>query len=465
VPLGGISSGEEQVKKGMEMAQKKFWGEIEGKSWDEVVAVQERKLQKQVNYLLESSKFYQRKLGEAGISFDDIKTITDLRRVPFTEKTELRDSLKEEPPLGLHVAAPLNQIIQIQASSGTTGSPTYIGLTRHDIDVWNEFQARVYYANGFRPGDRCLHAFGMSKGFVGGVPLLQTLEYMGVCDIPIGAESGTERLLTVLADQRPNVITGTPYFIIYLAEQVERVLGVDPKELSIRQISCGGEPGGGIPPIRKKMEELWNADAREMMGGTDMGSTYWGECEDKSGMHLCAQEFIIVEIIHPDTGEVLDIKEGVKGELVYTAIDREASPLLRFRSRDHVEVTGTECSCGRTSFKIRCFGRTDDMLIVKGINVFPSAIKDVVSSFEPRTTGSMKVIVDFPGHATQEPLKISVEHGYSLKQKELPQLKEELEKKLRDTLNFRPRVAIVPPDTHGKPGAKKVPLIERVAPS
>lgn len=444
------------------MSTRPFWHEIEGTERRQVVRVQERKLQTQLEYLWACSPFYQRKLSRAGIGPGQVRTLSDLQEIPFTLKQELRDSIKESPPLGLHLAAPRSQVIQVQASSGTTGTPSYVGVTRRDLWVWSEMGARVFYANGFRPGDFCLHAFSMSKGFVGGVPVLQILQYMGVCDLPIGVDAGTERLLRVLADQRPEAIGATPYFAIYLGEQAQQVLGIPARELSVRKISVGGEPGGGIASVRAKMEEIWGADVREMMGGTDLGCTYWAECEDKSGMHFCAQEFIIPEIIDPESGQALEPREGVTGELVYTAIDREASPLLRFRTGDHVVVTGTGCRCGRTGYKIRCFGRTDDMLIVKGINVFPSAIKDVVTSFEPRTTGLMKIIADFPGHTTQKPLRIKIEHGPGVAPGEVPHLSDELCHKLQSLLVFRPEIEMVPPDTLDKPGVQKVALIERV---
>ena len=444
------------------MSSRSFWHEIEGAPSQQVARTQEEKLQKQMEYLWARSPFYQRKLSQAGIRPGQIKTLSDLHKVPFTLKQELRDSIKDCPPLGLHLAAPRHEVVQVQASSGTTGSPSYVGVTRRDLWVWCEMGARVFYANGFRPGDFCLHAFSMSKGFVGGVPILQILQYMGVCDLPVGVDAGTERLLRVLADQRPEAIGATPYFAIYLGEQAQHVLGVPARELSVRKISVGGEPGGGVPSVRAKMEEIWGADVREMMGGTDLGCTYWGECEDKSGMHFCAQEFIVPEIIDPESGEVLEPRDGTTGELVYTAIDREASALLRFRTGDHVVVTGTDCRCGRTGYKIRCFGRTDDMLIVKGINVFPSAVKDIVTGFEPRTTGLMKIMADFPGHTTQKPLRIKIEYGPGVGPGEVLQLSEDLSHKIQSLLVFRPDLEMVPPDTLEKPGVQKVALIERV---
>jgi len=257
-------------------------------------------------------------------------------------------------------------------------------------------------------------------------------------------------------------VAGTPHFIIYLAERAPEVLKQEAKAFGVRNVAVGGEPGGGIPAVRARAEALWGADVREMCGGTDLGCSYWGECEDKSGMHFCGQEFILFEVIDPERGHPLPVETGVKGELVYTALDREASPVLRFRSGDHVEVLGTSCRCGRTAPKIRCFGRTDDMLIVRGVNVFPSAIKDVMAGFEPRTTGAIKVVADFPGHTTQRPVRVKVEHGRGMAGAELPALKAELERKLHDVLAFRAIVELVPPDTFEKPGVQKVSLIERI---
>lgn len=444
------------------VSERDCWNPIERADRKTVRKVQEEKLAIQMRYLAARSAFYQRKFTAAGVDPSAVRRVDDLRRLPFTTKQELRDSLREHPPLGLHLAADPRAVVQIQSSSGTTGSPSYVAMTRHDIEVWCEMGARVYFANGLRPGDVCLHAFSMSKGFVGGVPVLQILQSMGVADIPVGADAGTERLLRVAFDQRPNALTGTPYFVLYLGEKAKEVLGVEAKTLWVRKISVGGEPGGGIPAIRQRIEELWNADVREMCGGTDLGCTYWAECEEKSGMHEVCPDLILVEIIDPQTGEVQGVHSGLKGELVYTALDREASPLLRFRTGDHVEVTDTDCRCGRTGYKIRCVGRTDDMLIVKGVNVFPSAVQDVVTSFEPRTTGALKVVVDFPGHSTQAPLKVRLEHGPGVTGDGIAKLKEEVEKKLRDVLSFRAEVVLVPPDTFEKPGVQKVSLVDRL---
>lgn len=443
----------------------RFWSAVEGLDPQRARALQDERLREQVAYLHERSDFYRDKLAAAGIGPGDIRGVDDLARVPFTEKHELRESLAAAAPLGRHLAAPLRDVIQVQASSGTTGSPSYVGLTRKDIEVWCELGARACYANGARPGDRALHAFGMGKGFVGGVPIVQILQSMDICELPIGADAGPERLLRVQADQRPNLMAGTPYFVAYLAECAEAVVGRPAHELGAERIMVGGEPGGGIPAVRERIEGLWGATVREMLGGTDLACTYWGECDVADGMHFLSPDLMVAELIDPETADVIAPGEGVTGELVYTALQRAASPVLRFRTADHVVVTGTSCDCGRTGFKIRCVGRTDDMLIVRGINVFPSAIKDLVMEFSPRSTGEMRIRADFEGHTTQRPLRVVAEYVADLTAEQQNGLRADLEARLRGALNVKAVVELVVEDTLERPGVQKVALIERVSPS
>ncbi len=445
------------------MGDPRFFNDIEGLPWPDVLRLKEERLRVQLRYVAERSELYQKKFADAHVDVSRIKRLEDVQELPFTEKSELRRSLESGPILGFHRAASMDQIVQIQASSGTTGSPAYVGLTRRDQYVWQEMGARCLYAHGIRPGDRVMHAFSVSRGFVGGLPMEQIVLHSGATEIPIGADAGADRILRVMKDLRPQALIGTPYFSIYLAEQAPRLVGVDARDLGVRIVSVGGEPGGGIPAVREKIEQAWSARCFELCGGTDCGVAYWAECDARIGMHETAQEFIYVELIDPASGRVLPWKDGTTGELVYTALDRECSPLVRFRTRDHAVVTGTTCSCGRTAPMIRVFGRTDDMLIVKGINVFPSAIQDVVSSFAPRTTGSLRIVADFPGHTTQRPLRIRVEHGEELagSPDAIERLRLEVADRLRGLLNFAPAVEMVAPNTFEKPGIHKVALIVR----
>ena len=448
-----------------EKASAASWDEVEQTPLDKVRALQEARLITQMAYLKECSPFYQRKFARAGVGFDEIKTIEDLQKLPFTVKAEIRESLAAEPPFGLHRAADMRDIIQMQASSGTTGSPSYVALTETDAEMWHEMSARCFFANGIRPGDMVLHAFSLAKGFVGGIPVAQALQYMGAVDVPVGADGGVDRLLRALADTRPRCIVGAPNFVIHLAEKAPEILGMQASELGVERIIVGGEPGGGIPVIRNRIEVLWGAKCCEMLGGTDLGVAYWAECDDQSGMHMVSMDYIITELLDPESGEIIPFEEGARGEMIYTAIGRQASPLVRFRSGDYIEVLGTSCSCGRTGPKIRCTGRTDDMLIVRGANVFPSAINSIIGEMVPDTNGVMRIVADFNGHTTQGALKVIVERGPDRAADKDADLKSQIETRLRNALVFKADVTIVATDTFEKPGAAKVAFVLREFPN
>lgn len=439
------------------------WSPVEVLPRAQAQLVQDERLREQIAHVATNSAFYRDKFARHGVDPGAVRRVEDLPELPFTEKQELRESLAAYPPLGAHLAVDPAEVVQIQASSGTTGSPSYVGLTASDVTTWCELGARALYANGFRPGDWLLHGFGMSKGFVGGLPITQIARYLGMVDIPIGAEAGVERLLRVQADQRPATLIGTPYFLTHLAEQAPAVVGKQADELGVRTISVGGEPGGGLPAVREKLEGLWGASVREMLGGTDIACTYWGECEAQNGMHFLSPDLLVAELIDPTSGEVVAAETGAEGELVYTALQRRASPLLRFRTRDQVVVTGTDCPCGRTGYTVRCVGRTDDMLIVRGINVYPSAIRDLVQAAAPATTGEMRIRPDFEGHSTQRPLPLVVETTLVPEQQD--RLREDLETRIRSALNVKTRVELVPADTLKRPDHVKVALVERVDPA
>lgn len=442
-----------------------FLSPVEALDAAAVRALQTARLQQQMAWLWARSPFYQRKLRAAGLQPGSVRTLEDLQRVPFTTKQELRDSLQAAPPFGEHLAAPMGDVIQMQASSGTTGSPSYVALTRADALVWQESSARSLFACGIRPGDRVLHGFSLSKGFVGGLPIFQALQYLGALDIPIGADGGVERLLAAAFDLRPDAIVGTPNFLLHLAEAAQAQLGRDVRELGVRRLAVGGEPGGGIPALRQRIQDAWGSTLCELMGGTDLGVIYWAECDEQRGMHMTAPDFIVAELIDPDSGDVKPFIEGATGELVYSAIQRQASPVLRFRSGDHVVVTATGCACGRRQPLIRCFGRTDDMLIVRGVNLFPSAVQDLVESMRPMVSGQVRVIADFEGHSTQANLKLLVERA----EPEVPglshaALKQDIEARIRGALSVKAEVLLGPHGCIDKPGAAKVKLVWRALP-
>jgi phenylacetate-CoA ligase len=437
---------------------------VETQPWRDIQALQLTRLQTQLAYLLDHSAFYQSKLAAARVSRGDIRSLADLRRIPFTSKQELRDSLKAAPLLGLHRAAPAHDVVQIQASSGTTGSPAYVGLTRADRDSWSEMTARGLYACGIRAHDTVLHAFSMSKGFVGGVPIYQGVERIGAVDMPIGADGGVDRLLIAARDARPQCIVGTPNFLLYLATVAPELIGMKATELGVRRLVVGGEPGGGIPAIREGLQSHWGAMCCEVMGGTDLGCVYWAEADDQRGMYFVGPDFILAELIHPETAEPVAWTEGATGELVYTSLQRQASPVLRFRSGDHVTVTAMGGPGGRTTPAIRCFGRTDDMLIVRGVNLFPSAVQDVVSAMKPLVGGVMRVLADFEGHTTQGNLKVLVERAAGAPADGDAATAAQVEGRIRNALAVKADVRMVRHGFFDAPGAQKIALTLRKAP-
>jgi phenylacetate-CoA ligase len=268
----------------------------------------------------------------------DLQELGDLRKPPFTVKSELRDSQISFPPLGKHMAADLNRIIRIHSTSGTSGKPAYIGLTAHDIEVWKEAHSRMYWCVGSRLGDRVLFGYGLSM-FVGGIPLIEAHQHIRCTLIAVGPREGTARLLNFSSDLKANSATFTTSFALYLIEQIPQTLGRKPKEMGWKKMTVGGEPGGSVPAIRHRLEEEYQSDVRDSgYGGAEMIAGMWADFEEKQGMHFVAQEYCLPEVIDSETLEAIPWRDGMEGEMVYTAIDRECTPLIRYRTRDRVRV-------------------------------------------------------------------------------------------------------------------------------
>ncbi|WP_102348617.1 phenylacetate--CoA ligase family protein [Bacillus sp. Marseille-P3661] len=409
-----------------------------------ITDLQEEKLRRQITYIYEKSPFYKEKFNQNNINPKDIQTIKDLEKLPFTVKDEIRESQRIQPPLGLHAAAEMEDIIRVHSSSGTTGKPTYVGITRNDYDVWTEILARVLYTHGIRKTSKIVFAMGLS--FFVGSSMKDGIERLGATFIPIGT-GASDRVIQSINDFEADVLFCTPSYATYLAEYVRENYDFEPKDLGIKLMSVGGEPGGGLPEIRNKIEQEWGCKVLEAMGNADMAPVLFSECQEQAGMHFVGGDYVICEIIDPETGKQVPHGDHMQGELVYTAIDRECSPLLRFRTRDLVQVDTTPCKCGRKSMRIRCIGRTDDMLIVRGVNVFPSAIKDVINSFRPRTNGEISILLNQAPPLVHPPLPIKVEYEEELTQEELYVLKKEIETTLRSKLTFTADVQLVPKGT------------------
>ncbi len=359
--------------------------------------------------------------------------LAHIAQLPLTEKDELRATRTRDHPFGTHLCAEPHEIIRIYSTSGTTGDPSYIPLTAGDLDNWVTGSARSYAASGVRPGQRLVSTYNAGP-FVAGAALA-AFDRIGLCHIPVGT-GNTGRLIQAIEQLEPEAIVTTPSYAAYLAENH------DLRASSVERVLVAGEPGGGEPAFRARLEAGWGARVTEAMGIGDIGVSLWGECEEQAGMHLGARGFVHVELIEPETGQALDLEDGATGELVLTHLQHRAAPLLRFRTRDHVQVRTGQCKCGRTSPRVRCIGRTDDMLIVRGVNVFPAAVRELVSAFAPKVSGQILVRPQAAGVKQEPPLPVSVElaRGASAD----VALAEAIRDRLRDVLVVQTHVELVP---------------------
>jgi phenylacetate-CoA ligase len=405
-------------------------------------ALQLDKLRRQVAYLAERSPFYHDKLRGAGVGVGDLATLAGLARFPLTTKQEIRDSQAARPPLGRHACVGLDDVVRLHASTGTTGAPSWVGLTARDVETWTRLTAESFKTQGITRDDVVVHAAGLTL-FVGGLPVQDAMERLGATFVPIGT-GASEKVIQAMQTLGRTVLHSTPSYALYLAEYARRH-GVDPRALGVRKLTVGGEPGGGQPAVRERIESEWGAPVTEGLGNADMAPVIWGECEHQQGMHLTGGEWVYAELIDPETEEPVPWETGVEAELVYTALERECCGLLRFRTRDRLRVLGMDCPCGRPGPRVRCVGRTDDMLIVLGVNVFPGAIRDLVAELHPRTTGAMQVVLASPGPSVEPPLRVEAEHAPD--EADLAALKNELESRIRARLTISADVTLVPPDS------------------
>ncbi|HEX3594261.1 MAG TPA: hypothetical protein VHU80_04140 [Polyangiaceae bacterium] len=392
----------------------------------------------QIGRLFERSPFYAEKLRSAGFtSASDVGGLDRIGTLPFTTKDELRQSQDDMPPLGAHAGIRIAEAARIYSTSGTSGTPCYIPLTREDLGEWREIAKRSYRRSGLKEGERVVTTYNAGP-FVAGAAL-DAFDELGITHIPVGTGS-TERLVTALRLLSPHVLVCTPSYALHIAEwALER--GWSVAKAGLRRVLVAGEPGGGEESFRRTLEAHYQAPVYEIMGIGDVAASLWGECEAQAGMHFSANGIVHVELIDPDSGSPVPCEDGRTGELVYTHLTRRAAPLLRFRSRDHVVVHSSPCRCGRTSLRVRCIGRTDDMLIVRGVNVFPAAIREIVARFAPRVTGAIEVRPRLRAVKQDPPLPIVVELAEGAQPD--PVLGDAIAAEIRATLIFSPEIRFV----------------------
>lgn len=363
---------------------------------------------RQIGYVFANSAFYRRKFGAAGLQgAADLGGLDDIAHLPFTEKDELRRTQAEDPPFGAHLACDPAQLLRVYSTSGTTGVPCYLGLTQNDLDMYATNVARGYTAAGFSRGQRIVVGFNAGPFVAGAV--YYGFDKIGCTVIPVGT-GNTERLVTAIQKLGATGVSCTPSYGLYLIDWC-REHGIETRSLGLANMITAGEPGGGDPMIRARIEDAFGCRLRESMGIGDMSLSVWAEDEDGNGMNFAARGYVHAELIDPQSGAAIPWEDGAQGELVYTALQREAMPLVRFRSRDHVIVNMQPNPTGRTGPRIRCIGRTDDMLIVRGVNLFPSAIRSILKEFTPDVGETFRIFPRNKGVRQTPPLPLVVELG------------------------------------------------------
>ncbi len=426
----------------------KYWDEkFETMSPEEMKKFQLEHLKKTLKWTYEKIPFYKNAFDEKGVKPDDLKMLEDLSKFPFTVKTDLRDNY----PFGL-CAVPLSQLVRIHASSGTTGKPITGPYTANDLDQWTECMARNLFSAGVRSNDICHNAYGMGL-FTGGLGFHQGATRIGCAVIPVSSGM-TERQVMIMQDFGSTVLFATPTYALTIAERAEE-MGVKVRDLPLRVGVFGAEPW--TVEMRKEIEQRMGIKAQEAYGLTEFGGPGTAfDCVEQNGLHINEDHFI-VEIIDPVTMEVLPL--GAKGEMVITAIQREAMPLIRYRTRDITTLRREKCSCGRTLLKMnKIFGRSDDMLIIGGVNVFPSQIESLlldVKEIEPQYV----IYVRKKGYLDQLHLDVEArKETYDAGPQRIAEVEKMVEAKIRGTMGIGIKIRLVPPKaiTRSEGKAKRV---------
>ncbi len=429
----------------------RYWNEsIECMSREEMKKLQDERLVAQVKHVYENVPYYKKLMDEKGVTPDDINGTEDLHKLPFLTKADLRDAY----PYGL-LAKPLSECVRIQSTSGTTGKRVVAFYTQHDIDLWEDCCARAIVAAGGTKDDVCQVCYGYGL-FTGGPGLNGGSHKVGCLTLPMSS-GNTERQIQFMRDLKSTIICCTPSYAAYIGETLHE-MGYGPEDISLKAGIFGAEPW--TEEMRKEIERLLGIKAYDIYGLTETsGPGVSFECSEQTGMHINEDHFI-AEIIDPDTGEVLP--EGSKGELVFTSITKEAFPLLRYRTRDICVLSREKCSCGRTLIKMtKPMGRSDDMLIIKGVNVFPSQIESVLLKMS-NVTPNYQIIVDRVNN--KDTFEIQVELSNDMLSDTIKSV-EELEKKIgaeiHSILGISAKIKLVEPKTITRSEGKAVRVIDK----
>ena len=428
---------------------KYFQPEVECASYEEIRAMQNEKLVKQVKHVYENVEYYRNLMDEKGVTPDDIKSVDDLHKLPFLTKADLRDAY----PYGL-LGTDLKNCVRIHSTSGTTGRRVVAFYTQRDIDLWEDCCARAIVAAGGSEEDVCQVAYGYGL-FTGGFGLNGGSQKVGCLTLPMSS-GNTERQIQFMQDLHATILCCTPSYAAYIGETMKE-MGISPDDIDLKAGIFGAEPW--TEEMRRDIEKSLGIKAYDIFGLTEStGPGVAFECEEQSGMHINEDHFL-AEIIDPETGEVLP--EGSKGELVFTNLDKEGFPLIRYRTRDICVLSRKKCSCGRTLIKMtKPMGRSDDMMIIRGVNVFPSQIEAVLI----KSGYSVNYLIEVDRVNNTDTLDVSVEltpEQFSDRVRDLAAQEKMLANNMKIMLGINPKVHLVAPKTITRSEGKAVRVIDK----
>ena len=422
------------------MTRTNFWNEaFETMPAAALQRLESDRLQTQMAYIYQASNYFRERFDKAGVKPESIRQRDDLARLPFMEKSELAESQLHGALLGINQCAVLEDIIRIQATGGTTGRPMRVGWTSRDVADYCEMGAGALWTSGCRPGDLVFECMNYNL-YAGGVSDHMCFETLGAATIPFGVGNST-RLLEMMGQIDEDIsLWATPSYAIKLAAKAQEI-GIEPRHLGLRKGFFSGEAGMQIAGYREKIEDLWGLKSSDLYGTGELGM-HCGECEQRNGVHYGGTGFVLTELIDPDTTDSIPFADGAIGEFVYTSIRREACPHLRMRSHDLMQVFTEACACGRSSFRFKILGRSDDMFIVKGINVFPLAVQATLTAMRPRLSGEFQIILDRAPPIDYAP-RILVEVAKEVAQSDHESLKLEIKAAIASDLNFSASIEFV----------------------
>lgn len=437
-------------------------------SRDEIVQLQETKLLKQMKYVYNNSEFYRKKFNEIGVLPQDIRRLEDFRKLPIMmDKDQERKSQQESMerfghPFGMHLSSSPDDVVLTATTSGTTGVPTFTyTLAQSDQDNISAAVAYMLEYGRITAGDRVL--FNHALGVYATSAAIPGIRHAGVLPIDVDVRAGTSEILRYAGLTKPNAAMMTPSLAEHLIQKAPELIGKEVASLNLSALFVVGEIAIGIPEVKKKIEDAYGCRVYDWIAPTAGTVAFSCDSDEYHGMHCVTPDFDLYpyDLVDPDTKKPLEIKDGVIGEAIYTALDRKAVPMLRMASGDIVQIFTNECpGCGFKGYRVKVVGRSDDMLIVKGVNVYPSAIKQVINNFAPDVTGEMRIVLNEAPPRVTPPLVVKLEHGKDIDTNDLKYVEEKIKHALKQQVRVTPKVIWCAPGTLEK-SMGKTPLFEK----